>query len=145
MALEATVRTRRVLVRLRRPCLPHLGQGAFLGAHRTGITIGVGASVPMVCISGVEVVITLIHRDAGPIFQEQNGLAPSLFWWRSARSVGNGESPLAGARPMPYKLEAQASESRIESRRQRGQIIKVREVRRAAWPCMIDEGKAFVA
>src|SRR3954451_1746042 len=54
MALEATVRTRRVLVRLRRPCLPHFGQGAFLGAHRTGITIGVGASVPMACISGVE-------------------------------------------------------------------------------------------
>src|SRR3954451_4066302 len=52
MALEATVRTRRVLVRLRRPCLPHLGQGAFLGAQRTGITIGVGASVPMACISG---------------------------------------------------------------------------------------------
>src|SRR4051812_40812887 len=91
MALEATVRTRRVLVRLRRPCLPHLGQGAFLGAHRTGITIGVGASVPMVCISGVEVVITLIHRDAGPIFQEQNGLAPSLFWWRTARSVKSSD------------------------------------------------------
>src|SRR3954447_8713674 len=54
MALKATVRTLRVLIRLRRPCLPHFGQGAFLGAHRTGITIGVGASVPMACISGVE-------------------------------------------------------------------------------------------
>src|SRR3954447_12591169 len=55
MALKATVRTLRVLVRFRRPCLPHFGQGAFLGAQRTGITIVVGASVPMVCISGVEV------------------------------------------------------------------------------------------
>src|SRR3954454_6719269 len=55
MALKATVRTFRVLVRLRRPCLPHFGQGAFLGAQRIGITIGVGASVPMACISGVEV------------------------------------------------------------------------------------------
>src|SRR5450432_3089891 len=43
------------MVRLRRPRLPHLGHGAFLGAQWTGITIGVGASVPMACISGVEV------------------------------------------------------------------------------------------
>src|SRR5512135_1716711 len=41
-------------VRFRRPCLPHFGQGAFLGAQWTGRTTGVGASVPMVCISGGE-------------------------------------------------------------------------------------------
>ena len=44
---EATVRTVRVRVRLRRPRVPHLGHGDFLGAQRTGITIDVGASVPM--------------------------------------------------------------------------------------------------
>src|SRR5437764_383185 len=44
----------RVQVRFRRPGLPHFGQGAFLGAEWTGITTGVGASVPMVCISGGE-------------------------------------------------------------------------------------------
>src|ERR1700729_2616444 len=43
------------MVRLRRPRLPHFGHGAFLGAQWTGITIGVGASVPMACISGGEV------------------------------------------------------------------------------------------
>src|SRR3954464_9981986 len=67
--------------------MPHFGQGAFLGAQRIGITIGVGASVPMVCISGGEDLSTLIHRDAGPNFQEQNDLVPSLGWWRSARSL----------------------------------------------------------
>src|SRR5512135_3155226 len=41
-------------VRFRRPSLPHFGQGAFLGAQWTGRTTGVGASVPMVCISGGE-------------------------------------------------------------------------------------------
>src|SRR6478736_4252722 len=41
------VRTVRVNVRTRRPRLPHFGQGAFLGAQWTGITIDVGASVPM--------------------------------------------------------------------------------------------------
>ncbi len=41
------MRTLRVNVLLRRPSLPHLGQGAFLGAALTGITTGVGAPVPM--------------------------------------------------------------------------------------------------
>src|SRR4051812_10200775 len=52
MALYATVRTLRLTSRFRRPGSPHLGQGAFLGAQRTGITIVVGASVPMGCIPG---------------------------------------------------------------------------------------------
>jgi hypothetical protein len=32
-------------------------------------------------------VSTLIHRDAGPIFQERNDFDPLLVWWRSARSL----------------------------------------------------------
>jgi len=32
-------------------------------------------------------VSTLIHRDAGPIFQEQNDLKPPLGWWYLARRL----------------------------------------------------------
>src|SRR4051812_24170861 len=32
-------------------------------------------------------VSTLIHRDAGPIFQGQNHLPPPIVWWRSATSL----------------------------------------------------------
>lgn len=75
MALKATVRTLRENVRFRRPCLPHFGQGAFLGARQTGITTGVGVPVPMLASFDEEAVFAnLDHKDASPIFQEQNGL-----------------------------------------------------------------------
>src|SRR5690348_15277156 len=61
-------------MRVRRPSRPQVGHGAFLGAHWTGIVMIVGASVPMLASPVVRGVPILIHGDAGPIFQGQNGL-----------------------------------------------------------------------
>ena len=70
------MRTVRVRVRFRRPFLPHFGQGASFGAQWTGITIAVGASVPMLVFLVLRLVINLIHQGTGPIYQDQNGLSP---------------------------------------------------------------------
>src|SRR5262249_39674665 len=82
------VRTVRVQVRLRVPRVPQRGQGAFWGAQRTGINLGVGASGLMLAswvrrIGGQ----TSITQDASPNSQGQNRLRRVQDWWRSARRL----------------------------------------------------------
>ena len=97
--------TSRVHVRFRLPSLPHLGQGAFLGAQGTGIKTIVGASVPMLASFLKRDLRNLIPRDASPNFQDQNGLLLLRSWWRSVRSLKKGEV-IAG----PFPCHARAAQ-----------------------------------
>src|SRR5208337_2936676 len=87
------VRTLRVRIRLRRPSLPHCGQGAFLGPQGIGITTTVGASVPMLASlvrGGLST--TTFHQGACPNVQAQNGFEPPTIRWRSSRSLAETDA-----------------------------------------------------
>src|SRR3982751_1404063 len=109
--------------------MPHFGQGAFLGAQWTGITRGVGASVPMVCISGGEDSQYPHSPGCRPYLSRAKRLgSPAVLVEISAKSL---KKRVRGIRPIERQAEKEPDDNDADT---------VRDYCAAVRAALTDEG-----